>query len=93
MEVVKFSDKIESGNYKILKISDSLVDAMSKLDLDVRMGGEGTSRTIQILVKPDERMPVSKKPNKLCQFRTQMMGDALRNYVETGDLLTDLAGL
>ena len=93
MEIVKFSDKIESGNYKILKISDSLVDAMSKLDLDVRMGGEGTSRTIQILVKPDERMPVSKKPNKLCQFRTQMMGDALRNYVETGDLLTDLAGL
>jgi hypothetical protein len=93
MEIIKLDDKIESGNYKILKISDDLVDAMTKLDLDVRMTGKGNSRTIQILVKPDERLPVSKKPNKLCQFRTQMMGDTLRNYVETGEMLTDLAEL
>ena len=93
IEMVKLDDNIQSGNYKILKFSDDLVDAMGKLDLDVRMIGKGTSRTIQILVKPDERLPVSKKPNKLCQFRTQMMGPVLRNYVETGSILTDLVEL
>lgn len=90
VEIVKLDDKIKDGNYKILKFSDNLVDAMSKLDLDVTMNKGENNRTIQIWAKPDPNVPVKKGANKLCQFRTQKMGPAYRNYFESGPMLEKL---
>lgn len=89
VEIVKLDDKIKEGNYKILRFSDDLVDAMTKLDLDATMNSGAKNRTIQIWVKPDETNGL-KKANKLCQFRTQKMGKAYRNYFESGPMLEKL---
>ena len=89
VEIVKLDDKIKEGNYKILRFSDDLVDAMDKLDLEATMSRGQKNRTIQIWVKPDESNGLT-KANKLCQFRTQKMGKAYRNYFESGDMLEKL---
>ena len=90
VEIVKLDDKIQDGNYKILRFSDDLVDAMDKLDLETRFLKGDKGRTIQFWVKPDPNEPVKKGANKLCQFRTQQMGKAYRNYYETGPMLEKL---
>lgn len=90
VEVVKLDDNIASGNYKVLRFSDDLYEAMKHLDLDVKYVGKGQGRTIQIWVKPAEGEKFSKGENKLCQFRTQKMGDSYRNYYETGSMLEAL---
>lgn len=90
VEIVKLDDKIKSGNYKILRFSDDLYDAMKHLDLEAKLIGSGQGRTIQIWVKPEPGEKVAKGANKLCQFRTQKMGDSYRNYFETGAMLEKL---
>jgi hypothetical protein len=93
VEIVKLDDKVTKGNYKILKFSDDLNEAMKYLDLEVKLVGEGQGRTIQIWVKPTEGEKVAKGSNKLCQFRTQKMGDSYRNYFESGPMLEKLTAL
>lgn len=90
VEIVKLDDKIKSGNYKILRFSDDLYEAMKHLDLEAKLVGSGQGRTIQIWVKPEPGEKVAKGANKLCQFRTQKMGDSYRNYFETGTMLEKL---
>ena len=90
VEIVKLDDKIKDGNYKILRFSDSLVDAMKLLDLETRYIKGDNGRTIQIWVKPEEGVKVPKGSNKLCQFRTQKMGGAYRNFFESGPMLEKL---
>ena len=94
VEVVKLDDKIKEGNYKVLKFSDDLYEAMKHLDLEAKIVGEGDrGRTIQIWVKPDENVKGSKGANKLCQFRSQVMGGYLRNFYEIGPMMEQLAKL
>jgi hypothetical protein len=94
VEVVKLDDKIKEGNYKVLKFSDDLYDAMKHLDLEAKLVGEGDrGRTVQIWVKPDKGQKVTKGANKLCQFRSQVMGGYLRNFYEIGPMMEQLAGL
>jgi len=90
IEVVKINDSIQSGNYQILRFSDSLYDAMKMLDLDVKMLRSENGRTLQILVKPDPKANVSGQAEKLCQFRSQLMGGYLRNYFEIGPMMVKL---
>jgi len=93
VEIVKLDDKIKEGNYKILRFSDDLREAMKHLDLEVKLVGEGQGRTIQIWVKPAPGEKIAKGSNKLCQFRTQKMGDSYRNYFESGPMLEKLTAL
>ena len=90
IEVVKLDDKIKNGNYKILKVSDDLEDAMSKFDLYTQLTKSTNSRTLQIFVKPEEGVKVSRQSNKLCQFRSFKAGDSYRNYFEIGPMLEKL---
>jgi hypothetical protein len=90
VEIVKLDDSIKEGNYKILRFSDDLVEAMRHFDLETRYVGKGQGRTIQIWVKPAEGEKVAKGSNKLCQFRTQKMGDSYRNYYEIGPMMEQL---
>jgi hypothetical protein len=90
VEIVKLDDKTLEGNYKILRFSDSLYDAMRYLDLETRLVGQGGSRTIQIWVKPAEGVKVPKGSNRLCQFRTTRTGGYARNYFESGPMLEAL---
>lgn len=90
VEIVKLDDKVSQGNYKILRFSDDLEEAMTHLDLETRYVGKGQGRTIQIWVKPAPGEKVAKGANRLCQFRTQKMGDAYRNYFESGPALEAL---
>jgi hypothetical protein len=99
VEIVKLDDKIADGNYKILRFSDDLYDAMKMLDLDVDVVDKGENgRTIQILVKPDPNLKdkngksikLSKQANKLCQFRTQLQGGYARNEFQSGEMLEKL---
>lgn len=90
VEIVKLDDQVSKGNYKILKFSDNLYDAMKELDLEAKLIGGGQGRTIQIFVKPEEGKA---KGDKLCQFRTQKMGDSYRNYYETGPMLEKLTAI
>ena len=87
VEIVKLDDSVSTGNYKILKFSDSLEEAMSQLDLDVRYIGKGQGRTIQIWVKPEADEKAARGANRICQFRTQKMGDSYRNYYEIGPMM------
>jgi len=93
VEIVKLDDKVKEGNYKILRFSDDLKEAMKSLDLEAKLVGKGQGRTIQIWVKPAEGEKVAKGSNKLCQFRTQKMGDSYRNYFESGPMLEQLTAL
>ena len=90
VEIVKLDDTIKEGNYKILRFSDDLREAMTHLDLETRYVGKGQGRTIQIWVKPAEGEKIAKGSNKLCQFRTQKMGDSYRNYYEIGPMMEQL---
>lgn len=91
VEIVKLDDSIKTGNYKILKFSDNLVDAMKHLDLEVRYVDTGKyGRTLQIWVKPSPDEKVARGANKLCQFRTQRTGGYTRNYFESGRMLEAL---
>ena len=87
VEIVKLDDAVSSGNYKVLRFSDDLDEAMQHLDLEARYVGKGQGRTIQIWVKPSEGEKVAKGSNKLCQFRTQKMGESYRNYFEIGPMM------
>lgn len=87
VEIVKLDDSVSSGNYKILRFSDDLEEAMSQLDLEVRYIGKGQGRTIQIWVKPEADEKVARGANRICQFRTQKMGDSYRNYYEIGPMM------
>jgi len=87
VEIVKLDDSVATGNYKILQFSDDLEEAMTHLDLDVRYIGKGQGRTIQIWVKPEPDEKVARGANRLCQFRTQKMGDSYRNYYEIGPMM------
>jgi len=90
VEIVKVNDSMPQGAYKILRFSDGLYDAMKKLDLFAhKIPTKGKGRTIQIFVRPDVS-GVNQKPAKLCQFRSQVMGKALRNYFESGTALDEL---
>lgn len=90
VEIVKLDDKISKGGYKILKFTDSLDQAMQRLDLDVKYINKGESRTIQIWTVPAEGKKIVKGRNKLCQFRTGRMGGYTRNFFETGPMLEAL---
>ena len=91
VEVVKLDDKLTSGSYKILRFSDDLYDAMKMLDLHVNYNSGAKGRTIQILVKPAEEIAHGQHwANLLCQFRSQIMGNYLRNYFEIGDVMVEL---
>ena len=93
VEIVKLDDTVSTGSYKILRFSDNLKDAMKHLDLDVKYVGGGQGRTIQIWVKPAKGEKVGRGTNKLCQFRTQKMGDSYRNYFESGPMLEELTAI
>lgn len=90
VEIVKLDDKTLEGNYKILRFTDDLYDAMRYLDLETRYVGQGGSRTIQIWVKPAEGVKVPRGANRLCQFRTTRTGGYARNYFESGPMLEAL---
>jgi hypothetical protein len=92
VEVVKLDDSLTTGDYKILRFSDSLYDAFKKLDLSTRyIAKEGSKgRTIQIWVKPAEGEKVTQGSHRLCQFRSQVMGGDLRNYFEIGPMMVAL---
>ena len=92
VEIVKLDDKIATGSYKILRFSDNLHEAMRHLDLDLKYikGKTGKGRTIQIWIKPEADEKVADGANKLCQFRSQLMGGYLRNYFESGPMLEAL---
>jgi hypothetical protein len=93
VEIVKLDDKIKSGNYKIMRFSDDLEEAMSHLDLEAKLIDKAEGRTIQIWVKPEPGEKVAKGANRLCQFRTQKMGTGYRNYFETGAMLEKLTAI
>jgi hypothetical protein len=93
VEIVKLDDKIKSGNYKIMRFSDDLEEAMSHLDLEAKLIDKAEGRTIQIWVKPEPGEKVAKGANRLCQFRTQKMGPGYRNYFETGAMLEKLTAI
>jgi hypothetical protein len=97
VEVVKLDDTLAAGSYKILRFSDNLYDAMKLLKLEARKvgdaGGTGKGRTIQIWVKPEEGVKVERGANRLCQFRSQVMGGYLRNYFEIGPMMVKLTEL
>lgn len=94
VDVVKLDDKIKDGNYKILKFSDDLYEAMKHLDLQADLIDTGENgRTIVISVKPKEGEKVPKGSNRLCKFRTQKMGKAYRNYYEIGPMMEKLTEL
>lgn len=90
VDVVKLDDSIGQGNYKILRFSDNLYDAMKALTLRAKILGKGQGRTIQILVQPDPAVVELKGSDKLCQFRSQVMGGYLRNYFEIGPMMIKL---
>jgi len=90
VEIVKLDDSTTEGNFKILRFSDSLYDAMRYLDLETRFKNEGNNRTIQIWVKPAPGVKVPRGANRLCQFRTTRTGGYPRNYFETGPMLEAL---
>ena len=93
VEIVKLDDKVKTGNYKILRFSDNLYEAMKHLDLEVKYLDKGRSRTIQIWIKPEPNEKVDKGANKLCQFRTTKMGESYRNYYEIGPIMEKLTGV
>lgn len=94
VDVVKLDDKIKDGNYKILKFSDNLYEAMKHLDLEASLIDTGENgRTIIISVKPEPGEKVPKGSNRLCKFRTQKMGKAYRNYYEIGPMMEKLTEL
>ena len=94
VEVVKLDDKVKDGNYKVLKFSDDLYEAMKHLDLDAELVAKGEKgRTIKIIVKPAAGEKLPKGSNRLCQFRTQKMGKAYRNYYEIGPMMEKLTEL
>jgi len=90
VEVVKLDDSTLEGNYKILRFTNNLYDAMKYLDLETRYVSSGQGRTIQIWVKPAEGVKVPKGSNRLCQFRTQPMGGYVRNFFEIGPMMEAL---
>lgn len=90
VEIVKLDDKTLEGNYKILRFTDDIYQAMRYLDLETRYVGQGGSRTIQIWVKPAEGVKVPRGANRLCQFRTTRTGGYARNYFESGPMLEAL---
>lgn len=90
VEIIKLDDKISTGGYKVLKFSDDIVEAMQRLDLDVRYLNKDNSRTIQIFAVDALADNIDVKPIKLCQFRTTKMGGYPRNYFETGPMLEKL---
>lgn len=94
VDVVKLDDKVKDGNYKILKFSDDLYEAMKHLDLEASLVDTGANgRTIVISVKPAPGEKVPKGSNRLCKFRTQKMGKAYRNYYEIGPMMEKLTEL
>ena len=94
VDVVKLDDKIKEGNYKILKFSDDLYEAMKHLDLEASLIDTGANgRTIVISVKPKPGESVPQGSNRLCKFRTQKMGKSYRNYFEIGPMMEKLTEL
>lgn len=94
VEVVKLDDSVKSGGYKVLKFSDTIAEAMKKLDLHTRLIRGNKGRTIQILVEPAESLGRGRVwANLLCQFRSQLMGGYLRNYYEIGDIMVELTDI
>jgi len=91
--IVKLDDKVATGNYKVMRYSDNLQEAMKHLDLDVNYQTREGGRTIQILVKPKPGEKLGSKSNLLCQFRTQLMGGYPRNYFEVGEIMEDLVSI
>ena len=92
--MVKLDDRIKEGNYKILKFSDDLYEAMKHLDLEVDLVARGDNgRTIKISVKPAEGEELKQGSNMLCKFRTQKMGKSYRNYFEIGPMMEKLTAL
>jgi hypothetical protein len=89
--VVKLNDKLADGDYKILKFSDNLPEAMKHYDLVAKKVGTGENgRTIQIWVKPAPGERVIRNSHMLCQFRSQLQGGYMRNNFETGAILEAL---
>jgi hypothetical protein len=91
--IVKLDDKVAAGNYKVMRYTDDLYDAMKHLDLDVMYTTREGGRTIQIVVKPKPGEKLGSKSNLLCQFRTQKMGGYMRNYFEVGEIMEDLVSI
>jgi hypothetical protein len=89
VDIVKLDDSIKSGNYKVMRYSDSLYEAMRELDLDTEYIKGPNSRTIKIIVKPSASAS-KKDSNLICKFRTQLMGGYTRNYFEVGNILEDM---
>jgi hypothetical protein len=89
VDIVKLDDKVTTGNYKVMRYSDSLYEAMQSLDLDVQLIKAPRGRTLKIIVKSKESGG-KKESNLLCQFRTQLMGGYPRNYFEVGNIMEDL---
>lgn len=90
VEVVKISDNISTGSYKILRFSDNLYDAMKSLDLSAKLIKSPNGRTIQILAYNENDKT---KTDKLCQFRSQLQGGYLRNNFEIGPIMEKLTQL
>jgi hypothetical protein len=91
--IIKLDDAVAAGNYKVMRYTDNLYDAMKHLDLDVKLTTREKGRTLQILVKPKPGEKLGHESNLLCQFRTQLMGDYPRNYFEVGDVMEDLVSI
>lgn len=90
VEVVKISDNISTGSYKILRFSDNLYDAMKSLDLSAKLIKSPNGRTIQILAYNENDKT---KTDKVCQFRSQLQGGYLRNNFEIGPIMEKLTQL
>ena len=72
VDIVKLDDKIKDGNYKVMRYTESLYDAMKLLDLEVEYTRGTQNRTLKILVKPSGTK--ERGSNLLCKFRSQVMG-------------------
>lgn len=90
VEVVKISDNISTGSYKILRFSNNLYDAMKLLDLSAKLIKSPNGRTIQILAYRDNDKT---ETDKICQFRSQLQGGYLRNNFEIGPIMEKLTQL
>ena len=87
--LVKLSSNPKDIGYTVAKFSDSLYDAMSKLDLEVNFKTESpNTRTIQFYVRSEKKNIES----LLVQIRSFYQSSGyVRNYYEYGNQLLALA--
>lgn len=90
--LVKLSDNPNSAGYKAMRITDSLYDALSKLDLEVSLAGSDTVRKIEVRAKKEPDVKMKADESLLFRIRSFYQSQGyVRNYFEYGDELVRLA--